>query len=115
MLNSLYKFIFKISKPLCHQKAERSFFINGYQFPLCARCTGILIGFVIALFLLWQKININIIISAILFFIMFIDWLFQYLKIKKSNNIRRFITGLTGGFGMSFFYYYIVIFFIRLI
>lgn len=115
MLNSLYKFIFKISRLLCHQKAERSFFINGYQFPICARCTGIAIGFVVALFLLWKKIYINIIISAILFLIMFIDWLCQYLKIKKSNNTRRFITGLTGGFGMSFFYYYIIIFLIGFI
>jgi hypothetical protein len=28
----------------CHQLQERSFFIRGRQMPLCARCTGILLG-----------------------------------------------------------------------
>lgn len=28
----------------CHQLAERSFFYKGYQFPVCARCTGVTIG-----------------------------------------------------------------------
>ena len=28
----------------CHQMATRSFFFKGFQFPLCARCTGILVG-----------------------------------------------------------------------
>ena len=28
----------------CHQMPERSFFIRGKQFPVCARCTGVMIG-----------------------------------------------------------------------
>ena len=27
----------------CHQRSDRSFFYHGYQFPICARCTGVLI------------------------------------------------------------------------
>ena len=26
---------------ICHQRPERSFFLNGHQFPVCARCTGL--------------------------------------------------------------------------
>ena len=26
----------------CHQMPERSFFINGYQMPICARCVGVI-------------------------------------------------------------------------
>ena len=28
----------------CHQLESHSFSIGGYQMPLCARCTGILLG-----------------------------------------------------------------------
>lgn len=39
---------------LCHRITERSFTINGRQFPLCARCTGMYLGAaltILALFL----------------------------------------------------------------
>ena len=29
----------------CHQRADRSFFWHGYQFPICARCTGVVSGY----------------------------------------------------------------------
>jgi uncharacterized membrane protein len=45
-----------------------------------------------------------------MFSIMFLDWLLQYKRIKKSTNRRRFITGLIGGIGLSYTYYYIIIF-----
>lgn len=33
---------------LCHQIPERSFFIAGHQFAVCARCTGLYMGFAAA-------------------------------------------------------------------
>ena len=33
---------------LCHQIPERSFFIAGHQFAVCARCTGLYAGFTVA-------------------------------------------------------------------
>ncbi|MCB7430270.1 DUF2085 domain-containing protein, partial [Erysipelatoclostridium ramosum] len=38
----------------CHQKAERSFFIHGYQCPVCARCSGLYIGYGFGI-LLWMR------------------------------------------------------------
>jgi uncharacterized membrane protein len=34
-------FIFAIGSLICHQRPERSFFFDGHQFPVCARCTGL--------------------------------------------------------------------------
>jgi uncharacterized membrane protein len=34
---------------ICHRIPERSFFLDGRQFPLCARCTGTFLGAVVGL------------------------------------------------------------------
>lgn len=34
---------------ICHRLPERSFFLNGRQLPLCARCTGTFLGAVVGL------------------------------------------------------------------
>lgn len=82
----------------CHQMPERSFFIKGYQFPVCARCTGVLISSIAAcmVFFLyplgWQW-------CAALSFVMFFDWFIQWTGIRESTNIRRLVTGMVGGYG----------------
>lgn len=50
--------------------------------------------------------KVNIFVSLLMTGVMFVDWLIQALDIKKSTNIRRFITGLIGGFGMSYSFFY---------
>jgi uncharacterized membrane protein len=81
----------------CHQKKDRSFFISGYQFPVCSRCTGILSGQIIGILLYINGIRIYFLLNFLLLFIMFIDWFIQYKEIKPSTNIRRFITGNMAG------------------
>ena len=34
-------FIFAVGSVICHQLPERSFFLDGRQLPVCARCTGL--------------------------------------------------------------------------
>lgn len=89
----------------CHQMADRSFFINGYQFPICARCTGVIIGYIFSLLYRETSIVINLISMGI----MFIDWIVQYLKIKSSTNLRRLITGIIGGYGLMNVYVFLII------
>ena len=84
----------------CHQKPERSFFFKGYQFPVCARCIGVIISSIIAFFVFIKK-KVPLAICTFMSLTMLTDWLLQYLNIKKSTNKRRFITGLIGGFGWS--------------
>lgn len=81
----------------CHQIEERSFKYKGYQFPVCSRCTGILTGQILAIIMYILKIRIPIYISLIFLLIMFFDWYIQYKQIKKSTNVRRFITGNLAG------------------
>ena len=40
--------IYQAFSNLCHQLPERSFFIAGHKFAVCARCTGLYIGFATA-------------------------------------------------------------------
>lgn len=85
----------------CHQIEERSFKIKGWQFPICSRCTGILLGQIIGVFIYLFGGRIPFYIDAIFLFIMFLDWYIQYKNIKKSTNFRRLITGSFAGIAQT--------------
>lgn len=78
----------------CHRKQERSFKFGNYTFPLCARCTGILIGIFVGLVIHTLNITFNFQQSFILIFPMFIDGTLQLFSKWESYNLIRFITGL---------------------
>lgn len=91
----------------CHQLPERSFYIKGYQLPICARCTGVILGYILALplsILGFFKYKLSILCCGL----MFVDWLLQACNIKKSSNKRRLITGILGGYGILSLQYNIV-------
>lgn len=81
----------------CHQREDRSFYIKGWQFPVCSRCTGILTGQIIGVVIYLLKMHISIYCSVMFLLIMFLDWFIQYKNIKESTNFRRFITGNLAG------------------
>jgi uncharacterized membrane protein len=82
---------------ICHQMPERSFKYKGKQFPLCARCTGIFIGyFTFPLFQL-QIIEPSLSLVIILSIPMFGDSITQSMNYRESNNILRVITGFLFG------------------
>ena len=83
----------------CHQLPERSFYYKDYQFPVCARCCGVLIGETLAIIVIPFGIILSIPVSLALMLGMFADWFIQYVEIKQSNNTRRLITGIMGGLG----------------
>ncbi len=85
----------------CHQMPERSFTYGGYQFPVCARCTGILVSIPAAYMAALSRKKIPVSLCALMVGMMAVDGFLQYIGIKESTNRRRFITGLCGGFGMT--------------
>lgn len=88
------KFIFN-----CHQIPERSFFIAGRQFPLCARCTGIFTGILLFPIFLVLKINPPFLFNIFFLIPLILDGSVQLIFCLMSNNPRRFITGLLYSFG----------------
>ena len=83
----------------CHQRPDRSFFMGKYQFPVCARCTGILAGHVIGIILAFIQ-TCSWEIGILLSIPMILDGSTQYLHWRESNQILRFLTGISGGVGV---------------
>ena len=86
----------------CHQMPERSFFVRGYQFPVCARCTGVFLGKLIADIMLIFKKVLSPVAALVMLLIMGADWFAQRIGLLESTNPRRFVTGILGGMGVAF-------------
>lgn len=87
---------------MCHQIPERSFFIKGKQLPLCARCTGIFVGYILGIILACVVGYRKLLLISLLIIPMLIDGGIQLIFKKESNNIRRFVTGILGGIGIIY-------------
>ncbi len=92
----------------CHQLPERSFHIKGYQFPVCARCCGVIVGQGMSIIMMISRVIIGFKTAVAFAFVMFADWSVQYVGIKESNNKRRFITGIFGGLGCWFIIFHMI-------
>jgi len=112
----------------CHQKAERTYTVNGNQMPVCARDVGIFIGASGGLLLMSltkggknlkdmlldlinldltmsekKKIAILIILGAVFALPLILDGTIQLVTDYESFNAFRTLTGVLFGFGFSIF------------
>ncbi|MDR1198502.1 MAG: DUF2085 domain-containing protein [Prevotellaceae bacterium] len=92
---------YKIEFVTCHRIPERSFFYKGKQFPVCARCTGIYIGYIAIFIFAITLTYIPLLWSFALLLPALIDGLTQAYCHRESNNILRLITGIMLGIGIS--------------
>lgn len=106
-----------IGYALCHQMPDRSFFAHEHQYPLCARCTGMYLGFVTgAIFLLLRgrtkaaRLPPEPIVVLLVGFIiiMGIDGVNSTISIipgapqlYHTTNLHRIITGTLYGLALS--------------
>jgi uncharacterized membrane protein len=94
---------------LCHQLPERSFFGGGVQVPVCARDTGIYVGFIVSLLLIaylqrraaglpsaWMAALLGLFVLS-----MAIDGITEYAGIRGTTNEIRLVTGLLAGYAMG--------------
>ena len=84
----------------CHQRPERSFHIWGKQLPLCARCTGIVLGQLAAM--IWMLCAGQPVVGWLGLALIVPTVLDGWLQMKfdfESNNARRCVTGVMAGIG----------------
>lgn len=92
----------------CHRRTDRSFYIKGEQMPICARCTGELVGMIVALLTCFLY-RPSILVTLILMIPMVVDGFTQLLTSYESNNIKRVITGLLFGYAIVMLFVIIAI------
>lgn len=95
---------------LCHQLADRSFVAGGVQLPVCARDTGLYVGFAVSLALIallergrrrsemppaWL-LGIGTAAVAVMLW----DGVTSYLGLRETTNLLRLATGLGAGFAL---------------
>ena len=97
----------------CHQIPERTFEAGGYLFSVCARDTGIYLGFffaILAAFLIYARSekkpgNLpparHILILALLMLPFAVDGLTSYMGLRETTNTIRYITGLAAGIAVG--------------
>jgi len=90
----------KLNFVTCHRLPERSFFWKGQQFPVCARCTGIYLGYLSMPLFMFCLFGWGVGISLLMFLPAVIDGSIQAFFDIESNNTRRLITGLMSGLGL---------------
>jgi uncharacterized membrane protein len=132
-LNPVAAFVYFFGDLNCHQKHERSWEINENQLAVCARDVGLLLGATLGA-LFWRKKGLNrwtvrdsflsvfrdesieflyiddrrmlamILLLSLGVIPIGIDGFTQLLTTYESTNFRRLITGLGGGFVLSWWF-----------
>lgn len=82
----------------CHCRDDRSFHYKGVRFPVCARCTGELIGILFAA-VSFAFFHPGWPVAALLLIPMIVDGGVQRVTAYESANLRRVITGALFGYG----------------
>lgn len=90
----------------CHARPDRSFFFRGKQFPICARCTGELVGIVTGIPLAAVLGVPGFWVVVCMMIPMVFDGVLQLVTPYESGNIRRLLTGILFGIAFIFFLIY---------
>ena len=98
--------LFPFGSFICHQRPERSFFINGHQLAVCARCTGLYAGSALAAplgliaassFAATRARRILVAAAAPTA----ITWGLEFAGVAGFSNVARFIAALPLGFAAA--------------
>lgn len=81
----------------CHRRCERSFFVRGRQFGVCARCTGLLVGGVLSPLGLPLGAGFLVPAACAATVLVALDGGSQLAGWRESTNRLRLVTGLLAG------------------
>jgi uncharacterized membrane protein len=91
-------------KCYCHRQPERSLWLHGEPLPVCSRCTGVIVGYLLGgvfavcgaeRFRWW-----NLITAIVLIGLMGVSWLGGYYGVLHERwQWERVFAGLLGGLG----------------
>ncbi len=97
MIDKIWLKLMRVCSYTCHQKASRSYFIKRYQMPICSRCFGLSIGYLLAI--LAYNNEIPLLIFILMPIPLILDGLIQLKTAYESTNLKRLITGIIAGIG----------------
>jgi len=112
-LHQIIHFFNFIGSLVCHQRPERTLIIGGQHLPVCARCTGGYLGFLVGyVVLLFRRKDAkgppSLWMTMMLSTPMIIDVFMQVLYIRESTNSWRLLTGLFFGVATLPFLVYVL-------
>jgi len=98
---------------VCHQIPERTLWIGGRYLPVCARDTGVYLGFYIGYLLLPMRRKEacgppNLWITLFMIAPMIVDAATQWIGLRTSTNELRLLTGLLFGAALVPFLVYLL-------
>ena len=83
----------------CHQRPDRSYFIDGHKLGVCSRCTGLYVGFAVTLLLypLIRSLRSNVTPPRIYLILaaipLGVDFSLTFFGIWNNTHTSRFLTG----------------------
>lgn len=101
--------IYQIFSPLCHQMETRSFSLFGFPLAVCARCTGIYIGFLAGVLYLLATLNKPLRTTPwrgylfLLFMPALLDFVLNVFGVFSSPGFWRALTGFLLGVILPFY------------
>ncbi|MCL1976862.1 MAG: DUF2085 domain-containing protein [Candidatus Bathyarchaeota archaeon] len=87
----------------CHRLEERCIKIGNHTSFLCARCTGLVIGVLLAAAFLALNITMPLVALSVFCVPLLIDGFTQLFDLRRSNNPLRFVSGILFAVGIILF------------
>lgn len=98
-MTPVYSALFDLLGIFCHQMPERSWILLAVQFPLCIRCSALLLGGVLATGYLFTRTRTpSVWLAGLMTLPLLVDVAAQLVGPYEGNNWVRFATGLSFGF-----------------
>ncbi len=105
-MDPFWSLLMFLGSAFCHQIPERSYILGDLQMPLCARCIGIQLGFLLSSIFLWTGARRfasgmpekrALVVLSVLFLAGAVEAILSYSGVSESDNLRRTVSGLLIG------------------